>query len=747
MSRDMLHSCSSQSRSLRGYSLAIVLLVVVITPGSYCIANGVSPEKNVLILDSFTLHDAADSLEPVKSSIRSHVSVPVNFHVEYLESLRFGDAGYENGVAQTLRAYRSEKLDLVVVHYYPALRFAIDRRQEIFPGVPIIFMGVSAVRIQGQNLGPGITGVTANSDIRGTLELALRLHPDTKNVAVVAGTSNFEQYWLGKTEEELRRHADKLKEINLVGASTSELLERVPALPAHTIVMFQAVPPGSSQPVIGIYDLLEAIARRFPTYCLSNFCFGHGGVGGSYIDNAEHEAMAGEMAARILSGERAENIPVAQGPPEHPYVDWRQLRRWHISEAALPSGTIVLYREPSVWDLYWRYIVAASVVIIVQALLIIGLLWQRRRKRKAELALRENEERLRVMADAAPSLIWTSDKDGNLTFQGEKRLDFTSNSMGAALGEKWKRYIHPDDLPSVLAANARAYEQRCGFSKEYRLRRHDGVYRWMFDVAVPRRSANEAFSGFIGSAIDITDQKLAKEALEKVSGKLIEAQEQERSRIARDLHDDICQRLALLSLEMDRASTDSDSSNSRRNKRMLDIRQHCAEIASDVQALSHELHSSKLDYLGLVAAVRGFCAEFSKLKNVNVTFSEEKVPHSLPKQVSLCLFRVTQEALHNALKHSGTSQFTVTLRGTSGQLQLEVRDWGAGFDMEAAARNGGLGLVSMQERMHLVKGSFHIESRLNEGTRIVVSVPVFVDTDESQPASATEHPFDVTQVR
>jgi len=252
---------------------------------------------------------------------------------------------------------------------------------------------------------------------------------------------------------------------------------------------------------------------------------------------------------------------------------------------------------------------------------------------------------------------------------------------------------------------------------------------------VPRISPDGTFSGFIGSAVDITDQKLAQEALEKLSGKLIDAQEQERSRIARELHDDISQRLALLSMELERAYSGSDISISRRDARMMDIQRHCAEIAADVQTLSHELHSSKLDLLGLVAAVRGFCAEFSKLKNVNVVFTDENVPHPLPKDVSLCLFRVTQEALHNALKHSGTKQFTVTLRGAPNQVRLEVRDRGVGFNMKAG-QSGGLGLVSMQERLHLVNGTFHIESKLGEGTTVIATVPLVVGNDAAQAASA-----------
>jgi PAS domain S-box-containing protein len=370
-------------------------------------------------------------------------------------------------------------------------------------------------------------------------------------------------------------------------------------------------------------------------------------------------------------------------------------------------------------------------LILVQAMLIIGLLWQRARNRKADLRLRESEKRFRLMADTTPALIWMCDEEGTVTYLNDRRIDFTGRDLAAGFGDLWSAYIHPDDVQSVQAANRRALEKQQGYSKEYRLRRRDGVYRWMLDVAAPRVNGDGSFAGFVGSAADITDQKLAQEALEKIGGKLIEAQEEERSRIARELHDDICQRLALLSMELEQASR---GSNSGRSPKLEEIRRHCAEIAGDVQALSHKLHSSKLEYLGLAAAIRSFCREFSQQHDVSVEFADENVPNFLPRDISLSLFRVTQEGLQNALKHSGVGQFSVSLRGSANEIQLGVSDHGAGFDVEAAKLDRGLGLVSMQERAHLVHGTFTIESSQNGGTRILVRVPL---ADAQLKASST----------
>ena len=271
----------------------------------------------------------------------------------------------------------------------------------------------------------------------------------------------------------------------------------------------------------------------------------------------------------------------------------------------------------------------------------------------------------------------------------------------AGYGDTWIAYIHPDDVKSVLDELWKALKDRRSFSKEYRLHRSDGVYRWMFDVASPRLNGDGSFAGFIGSAIDVTDQKVAQQALENVSGQLIEAQEKERARIARDLHDDICQRLALLSMELEQAKGAPDGGVPSREN-LEEIRKHCSEIAGDVQSLSHQLHSSKLDYLGVAAAIRGFSKEFSKQHGVSVDLTDRDVPRHLPKDVSLCLFRVAQEALHNAVKYSGESQFKVELSATADEVQLQVTDAGDGFDVEEVKENRGLGLVSMQERVHLV---------------------------------------------
>jgi len=220
-------------------------------------------------------------------------------------------------------------------------------------------------------------------------------------------------------------------------------------------------------------------------------------------------------------------------------------------------------------------------------------------------------------------------------------------------------------------------------------------------------------------ARDITEWNRAAAALAGVSGRLIQAQEQERARIARELHDDIGQRLSMLAVQLTALPVGAQDPGA-----TIKLQQSAAEIAADVQALSHELHSSKLQLLGLGEAMTTHCAEFADQQDVEVVVECRDVPNELSPQVSLCLFRVLQEALHNAAKHSGVRHFDVQLWGTQDAVHLTVTDRGTGFDHGAAKTERGLGLVSMEERLKLVGGEFAVVTRPGEGTTVHARVSV-----------------------
>ena len=703
--------------ALRRAALAAVVLCFLFSLP----ARARCDSKNVLFVFSSQDQQRRD-LDLFERALRTRVPHQLNFYTSYVDYERMGDGSYRDSLAETFHyAYKNVKLDVAVVSSIEALRFVTFYREKILPGVPIIFYALSPRELEGQRLPAGVTGRTSDVALRETIDLALRLHPGTQAVAIVTEAPGF---WWAVARSELDRHRDRVKEIDLFGPPSTDLLARIAALPPRTLILFQLATLSAKESDINPRNVLVAAARHLPTYCAWKAELNYGCVGGAYVDWAEYVDSTAEIAARVLGGELPEEIPVTDDSNFKTVMDWRELQRWRIPESALPPGTEILYREPTFWETNRRYVVAALVLIAAQALLIAGLLWQRTRKRKAEAVLRESEQRFRVMADTTPSLVWMCDAEGKITYLNEQRIAFTGPEAQAGYCDLWPAHVHPDDLRNVLDTISQALGDHRPFSAEYRLRRNDGSYRWMLDVASPRMNGDGSFAGLIGSAIDVTDQKLAQKALERLSGQLIEAQEKERSRIARELHDDICQRLALLSMKIEEANQHLSGTSEATKRSMQEIGKRCEEIAGDVQLLSHQLHSSVLDFLGIGIAISRLCNEFAKRHDVRIDFYKNNLPERLPRDIALCLFRVAQEALHNSIKYSGARLCTVELTGTAELVKLVVRDEGRGFDVEEARRKGGLGLLSMQERAHLVQGTFSVESAPGEGTRIVVAVPL-----------------------
>jgi PAS domain S-box-containing protein len=235
---------------------------------------------------------------------------------------------------------------------------------------------------------------------------------------------------------------------------------------------------------------------------------------------------------------------------------------------------------------------------------------------------------------------------------------------------------------------------------------------------------------------DITDRKRAEEALACMNRRVIEAEERERHRIAKDLHEDIGQRLALLASGIEQLN--NDLRNRSVELELLEcidaVWRETLEILTDVKASAHELYSPRLEYLGVAAVLRVFCEEFGERKKVEIDFRSHGLPSLVQPEVSICLFRVLQEALDNGVKHSGVHQFSVQLWGASDEIHLTVSDSGAGFDLNAAKRDRGLGLTRMEQRVRLVNGTFSVDSRLEKGTIVYVGVPPSSESDSVRAA-------------
>jgi len=387
--------------SASAWVIAFGILFWVLTGAS---AAAQTNTKNALVVFSTFERDPIP-LQLIESAARARVQGPVNFSVAYLDYRRLDDNFYRASMAESFRReFRDVRPDVLIAASIQAVHFVMQYRDKMFHGVPIVFFGVSASELEGQKMLPDMTGVTDSPAIRQTIDLALRLDPDTNAVAIIADTpGKTEKYWLGVTHSELLRHQDQVKEIDIIGPPSREMLEKIAALPPHTIALFELAPANSTEPTIGAYDVLSATAQRMPTYSpWDTLCFNYGCIGGAYRNWQKDDQLTGDIAGRLLAGERAENIPVIDTTNSKVRVDWRALQRWHIPESVLPPGSEVLYRPPSFWEQHRQVLIVVIVLIAVLALLIVGLLWQRMRRRKAEAVMRESEKRFRVMAESTP---------------------------------------------------------------------------------------------------------------------------------------------------------------------------------------------------------------------------------------------------------------------------------------------------------------------------------------------------------
>ena len=346
--------------------------------------------------------------------------------------------------------------------------------------------------------------------------------------------------------------------------------------------------------------------------------------------------------------------------------------------------------------------------------------------------LQSQEQLLKIFIKHVPAAVAMLDRDMRYLEVSDRWCSDFSLDSSQMIGRSHYE-IFPDMPDRWKQIHRRALAGETLRAEEDRWDREGGTI-WSRWGIRPWLNVNGTPGGILIFSEDITHRKNAEEALLGMSRKLIEAHEQERTRIGRDLHDDVVQRLALLSIELEGVQQDVPDASTELRTRIGALRNQTTEIANDVQSLSHELHSSKLEYLGIVGAARSFCREFSELQKVTIDFQSHDLPTGLPTELSLSLFRVLQEALRNAKKHSGVKRFEVRLWGSTEEVHLTISDLGVGFDTGTAMKSTGIGLASMQERLRLVDGELSINSQPKGGTTIHARVPFGSGADSVRAA-------------
>ena len=335
-------------------------------------------------------------------------------------------------------------------------------------------------------------------------------------------------------------------------------------------------------------------------------------------------------------------------------------------------------------------------------------------------------DRLHLALDSGKSHGWDWDLvSGQTLWFGDLQTTFGIESdTYLASGQEFYRYVHPEDRERVSRTIAQATEDQRPYTAEFRVVRRDGAVRWVAARGKFYFSRKGDAERMLGMGVDITERKMAEEALASLSGRLIDAQEEERKRIARELHDDYNQRLAMLAIDLERLAEDDPEDPIESNQFLLQLSNRASELGADLHSLSHSLHPSTLRILGLVAAMKAFCEEFEEQQEMQVDFGHENVPRDIPEDVELCAFRIAQEGLRNVKRHSGANRATVHLVWSDGRLHLAVSDQGRGFDSNKPPGEQGIGLRSMEERLRVLGGRLEIHSRPMEGTRIDAWLPL-----------------------
>jgi len=586
----------------------VVTSLALAAPG---LAQG--PIKRVLIVHggppAFPGNAALD--EALRKTLFSHSTIQVDAYSEYLENEEFAEAA-DTSLADSIRIkFANRQLDLVIANTAPALQFVLRHREELFPDLPVLFAAATPPPALLQGRVAGVTGIVREPSQIETLDLALRLHPGTKRLHVVAYAPAVDGF-RERVEATLATFSSRVVVTYSSEPTLAGMLTALRRLPADSLILYVRYSPLTKGRVIFPDEMLPEIAEAAPVpiYSALETNIGKGVVGGMMRSGSADAVRLGEMALRILEGTAPpQSIPV-EGARVRPIFDWRQLQRWGIAESLLPEGSDVRFRQPTAWELYGSYILATIAVVIAQLLLIAGLLWQRARLQSAEQTIRASEASLRT-----------------------------------------------------------SYER-----------------------------------------------------IRQLAGRLITAQEAARSDVARDLHDDVCQKLASMSIGVTTLRSATGSLEDPTTQQAFEeLDREMASTFDGIRRMSHDLHPATLRLVGLTPALRSHCNEVAKRQGVEVRFSSAGDAGPVPPDVALCFFRIAQESLRNGIVHGGATHLNVTLTRSGDQLDLVVADDGRGFDVGAVRTSGeGLGLITMEERVNLVGGDISILSEPGRGTTVSV---------------------------
>jgi PAS domain S-box-containing protein len=726
--------------------LALCLVLLALSFGTPAAATLSLKRVLVLLAERKDLPAQQLTVKGVRSALESSERFAVELFTEYMDLSRFTEPQYKETLARLLAVkYSGAKPDLIITVYPLALDFMMNYGHRAFPGTPVVAATIYesiAKDLERTGLRQRVTGVIFKRDIGDIIPVARTLKPGTRRIALVGGNSVTDKRNSTIFRNALRQYEPELEVTDLTGLDMPQVLERVSSLPAESIVLYSTFfADGRGRRFIP-REVLSMVshAASVPVFGLFDSYLGYGIVGGRLVSFEAQGRKAAELALRILASESPADIPFATQDTQPYQFDWRELKRWGISETRLPPGSIVGYKELSLWEHYRWYIVGVLSVCVIEGLLIFGLLLNRRQRLQAQREVAASERRYRTVADHTYDWEYWSAPDGTMNYvspsceriTGYRPQEFVDNPS------LFREIIVPEDRPVWDSHSHDGGTEVRNREIQFRVLTRHGETRWIEHVCQPVVDHRGEFVGIRASNRDVTTRTLAEETVREseralrrqerdirtLAGRLITAQEEERGRLARELHDDMTQRLAVAAIDMGKLEEEVMHHPRSVLEKLREAKNQVVKVCEDVHGMSRQLHPSILNDLGLVRAVESECKRFSSREGIDVAFTEDNVPGNTPRDISLCLYRIVQEGLRNIAKHACATHVSVSLKGGQDGLVLTIQDNGIGFDPREVGGTVGLGLGSMRERARLIQGELSISSEPGHGTRIDIRAPI-----------------------
>ena len=664
------------------------------------------------------------------STLTSNFSDPLEIYHEAMDLSRFGTNDYQTHLRDFLDAkYADKKIDVAIAVMGPALDFLLAHGEAIFPGVPIIFCGVDRTELGDRSLPPHVSGILIKRRFKPTVDMALSLHPDVQRIVVVAGTSQFDTRVLQEAKKELRAYEDRVAITYLTELPLRQLLKEVSQLPPRTIVLFTTFfQDGAGEPFVP-HDVLERIsaAANAPMYGFVDQYLGRGIIGGSLYSLAQQGPETAKLALQILNGTKPPQASPLEPELSQLQFDWRQLQRWGIDQKKLPDASQVLFRPLTAWEQYRWQLTAISLALLVQSAIIIWLLVERHWRRAAEASLRESEQRMGFAAASADIGLWQYDIAANrLWSSAHCRTMFGLRADEPLTTQALLSSVHPEDR-SVVKASIRAatHGTLADAASEFRVMQAGGQTRWVQAIGRTDLDARGQPACASGIFRDITAVKIAQEETQRLSQRVLSAQDDERQRIAQELHNSTAQHLAAIGLNL-MALRGSTGTSVDTSSTFDDIETSVHEAAKELRAFTYLLHPPALTDEGLAATLDRYVDGLGRRTGLDIALRLSAGVDQLSQELQGAILRIVQESLANVHRHASASRVLVRLRNVGERLHLVIKDNGRGLPKLAGRHDrlpAGIGVAGMTARARRLGGELDMRSS-QRGTTVHVVLPI-----------------------